>query len=58
MNSWCQRRNYDYETSTKRLEWLKELKKRGFRFIDKEISFYVNRRDEALSRMNRHCVNH
>jgi hypothetical protein len=58
MNSWYHRRKHDYETNTKRLNKLKELKKRGFMRIDKEISVCTNRLDEALKRMIWYRINH
>ena len=58
MNPWYQRRKYDYESSIKRLDWLKELKMKGFMRIDKEISVCTKRRDEALKRMICCRINH
>lgn len=58
MDSWYQGRTHDYETRIKKIEWLKQLKLRGFMRIDKEISFNAKRRDETLSRMIWYCINH
>lgn len=57
MNPWYQRRKNDYESSIKRLDWLKHLKNKGFKRIDKEISFYAIRRDVSLRRMIWYCNN-